>query len=520
VAATLELPRVAEPRRPRTYTPPAWRPRPALAPARPRVLLTTEGTYPYVVGGVSSWCDLLVNSLTDFDWQVLPITPANGRPPIFALPPHAREVARIELWSEGLPRGRRVPKAERRAGADLPAALVRGLVAWQGDVRLLVDALAWCRRHPAGVRRAFRSRAGWAAFGAALREVLAERIPEAGSPPGVDLVEASLLYQSLYWVARTAATPTPETDVLHVTAAGWAGVPALVHQRLHGTPLVLTEHGVYVREAYLAAARGGASPGSRFIATRVARGLARAAYASADVVSPVTDANAFWEEGLGVDPAKVHVLYNGLASPQEPVAPPRTRTVVSVGRIDPLKDVHTMLRVARETLRRVPDATFLHYGPVTPGEESYGRSCRALHDQLGLGDRFRFMGRTADPNGAVRDADVVLMTSISEGLPMAILEAMGQGRPVVATGVGGVPDVVRGCGFVTAPGDVESLALGLTTLLRNQDLAWRLGRRGTGRLARVFSEQACIEGYRALLTAAARGEVAEPAPARPERVVA
>ena len=100
----------------------------------------------------------------------------------------------------------------------------------------------------------------------------------------------------------------------------------------------------------------------------------------------------------------------------------------------------------------MPDAQFLHYGPVTDGEEAYGRSCLALHEQLGLGDRFRFMGRTTDPNGVVRDADVVLMTSISEGLPMSILEAMGQGRPVVSTGVGGVPDVVKGCGVVTPPG--------------------------------------------------------------------
>jgi glycosyltransferase involved in cell wall biosynthesis len=468
------------------------------------VLLTTEGTYPYVVGGVSSWCDLLVSNLSDFDWQVLPITAAHGRLPVFALPPHAREVERIELWSEGLPRGRRVPKAQRRAGAELPARLVRGLIAWDGDTRALVDALTWCRRHPAGVRRAFRSSAGWTSFLAAMRDVLGERVPEAGAPPGVDLVEASLLYQSLYWIARTAAVPTPATDVLHVTAAGWAAVPALVHKELHGTPIVLTEHGVYVREAYLAAARSGASPGARFIATRLARGLARAAYSAADVVSPVTDANALWEEGLGIDPAKIHVLYNGLAAPADPVAPPGARTVVSVGRIDPLKDVHTMLRVARETLRHVPDATFLHYGPVTEGEEDYGRSCRALHAQLGLGDRFRFMGRTTDPNGAVRDADVVLMTSISEGLPMAILEAMGQGRPVVATGVGGVPDVVRGCGFVTPPGDVVGLAMGITTLLRNPELSWRLGRRGNRRLGRVFSEQACLQGYRELLTAAAQ----------------
>jgi glycosyltransferase involved in cell wall biosynthesis len=467
------------------------------------VLLTTEGTYPYVVGGVSSWCDLLVNSLTEFDWQVLPIVAPHGRPPIFALPPHATELGRIEVWCEALPAGRRPRRSERRAGSEIPGTLVRGLIGWDGDTDAVVDALVWCRRCPTGVRRLFRSRAGWASFLDGLSHVLAERIPEAGSAPAVDAVEAAALYQTLYWIGRTAAVPTPATDVLHVTAAGWSSVPALVHKALYGTPIVLTEHGVFVREAYLAAIRGGDSPGGRFAATRLARGLARCAYAGADVVSPVTDANASWEEGLGVDPAKILVLYNGLQHPGPPTPPPRNRTVVSVGRIDPLKDVHTMLRVAEETLRHVPDAQFLHYGPVTDGEDVYGRSCWALHEQLGLGDRFRFMGRTTDPNGVVRDAAVVLMTSISEGLPMSILEAMGQGRPVVSTGVGGVPDVVKGCGVVTPPGDAHGLAMGIVTLLREPEFAWRLGQRGHERLKRIFNEAACVEGYRELLYAMA-----------------
>jgi len=470
-----------------------------LRPARPKILLMTEGTYPYVMGGVSSWCNLLVESLAEFDWQVLPIVAPDGRPRTFALPAHAEEVARIEVWSEELPKRGRGRSAARRSGVDLPSILVRHLLGWEGNTDAVVSAWVWCRRHPAGVRRAFRSARGWAAFLAGLREVLAERVPEAGTPPTLDMVEAATLYQTLYWVARTAAVPTPQTDVLHVTAAGWAAIPSLVHKALHGTPMVLTEHGVYVREAYLAAARNGDSPGSRFAATRLARGLARAAYAGADVIAPVTDANAYWELGLGIDPGKILVLYNGLQPPAEPTPPPRTQTVVSVGRLDPLKDAHTMLRVAAETVGYMPSAQFLHYGPVPRGEEVYGRSCVALHQRLGLRDRFRFMGPTGDPNGVVRASDVVLMTSISEGLPMAILEAMGQARPVVSTGVGGVPEVVRGCGLVCPPGDDHGLSMAVLMLLRNPDLAWRLGRRGHSRLGRLFNESACLEGYRELL---------------------
>jgi len=479
----------------------------AAAAERPRVLMTTEGTYPYTMGGVSSWCDTVIGGLTEFDWQILPIVAPHGRPPLFRLPPHASQAARIEVWSEELPRGGR--RSARRANRELPATLARGLMAWEGDARAVVDSWVWCRANPRGVRRAFRSRAGWEAFLDALHATLGERIPEAGAPPTLDLFEAATLYQSLYWVARTAAVPTPDTDVLHVTAAGWSAIPAVVHKALHGIPMVLTEHGVYVRESYLAAVRNGGSPGARFCATRLARGLARVAYQAADVIAPVSDANAYWEMGLGIDPAKIFVLYNGLERPEAPEPPPRTRTVVVIGRIDPLKDIHTTLRVASETLELVPDARFLHYGPVSDGEETYDRSCRSLHEQLGLGDRFTFMGRTSDPLGVMRDADVVLMTSISEGLPMSILEAMGQARPVVSTGVGGVPEVVKGCGVVTPPGDEHALAMAVATLLRNPGLAWDLGRRGHRRLERIFDEAACIDGYRRLLgTLAADGVAA------------
>jgi glycosyltransferase involved in cell wall biosynthesis len=95
---------------------------------------------------------------------------------------------------------------------------------------------------------------------------------------------------------------------------------------------------------------------------------------------------------------------------------------------------------------------------------------------------------------------------------MSILEAMGQGRPVVSTSVGGVPDVVRGCGSVCAPGDDHALAMAVVALLRKPDFAWQLGQRGHDRLGRIFNESACIEGYRDLLWSMARpSEARQPA---------
>ena len=442
------------------------------SPKSARVLLCTEGTYPFIVGGVSTWCDILVRGLSDVEWEVLPLT-AGGirRSALFDLPANVRLCGHIDLWSES-----RFPWTVRggtlRGGAfcggadraDLPATLLDGLLRWSpgplGIDSALVRALIWCREHPGRVRPIFRSRRAWALYLERLRDVVAESSVEAGPCPDLDLVDAGELYRTLYWIARTAAAVTPladrAPDLVLVSAAGWAAIPAVVHRAMYDTPVVLTEHGVYVREAYLSALRSNAAASTRWTATRLARGLARLAYANADVVAPVTHANAAWETALGVPIEKVRPIYNGVLVPlavTEP-APGRPPTVVSIGRLDGLKDVKTMLRTAETVLREVPQARFRHYGPVPLGQETYARECMNLHEELELGDRFIFGGETDDPYAELQRADVSLLTSISEGFPIAVLEAMASARPVVATAVGGVGEALVGCGFTAPPGDV------------------------------------------------------------------
>jgi len=469
--------------------------------ARSRVLIVTEGTYPYAVGGVSSWCDAVIGGLGHIDWDILPIVAGGKRlRQNFTLPENARLLRPIELWSEDAP-PRRAGRLHRgREETTLPTQLLRGLIPWEGSLPDLTAALIRCRQRPQAVRREFRDSSSWEEFLHALVEVLAANNDQTAPAPVYDTIEAARLYQTLYWVARTAAVPTPECSLLHVTAAGWAAIPALAHKAIHGTPLLLTEHGVYVREAYLASVNNAAvSLGQRHISTRLALGLTRAAYAAADMIAPVTEANAEWERGLGVSADKIRVIPNGIQPPRDWTAPPNAKKVIAMGRIDPLKDVQTMLLVADEVIRRMPSARFEYWGPATSGQEQYARACARMHEQLGLGERFRFMGRTSDPHGVIRDGDVVLMTSISEAMPMALLEAMAQARPAVATSVGGVPGVLRGCGLIAAPGDVHGLATAVVSLLGDPNLAATLGRRGFDRVHRRYTLERCVASYRDLI---------------------
>lgn len=468
---------------------------------RPRVLLTTEGTYPFAHGGVSTWCDIVVNGVSGADWDVLAIT-AGGirRPLVFELPANARLAGHIDLWSERVTARRPGRRANLRTG--LASELVLGLLGWDGDPLSVIDALVWCRINPEKIRAALRHPDAWVAFRTSLGEVLAadhgERIA-----PILDEQHACDLFQTLCWIAQAAAAPTPigsnAPDLIIVTAAGWAAIPAAVHHAIHGTPVVLSEHGVYVREAYLAAIRVGESSGERWTHTRLARGLARLTYAVADLVAPVTSANAAWERALGADPGRIRTIHNGVLVPPKVAPMPIDPVVVTVGRIDPLKDVKTLLRAAASVVERMPRVRFDHHGPVPEGNERYAAECRALHRDLGLGDSFRFLGPTDDPYAVLETASLSVLSSISEGFPISVLEAMAAGRPVVATAVGGVPEALSGCGFTVRPGDYEALATGVVRLLEDPALAASLGARGRQRVVHAFGQEGCLLAYADLI---------------------
>ena len=465
---------------------------PARGRGTPRVLLVTEGTYPFVVGGVSTWCDRLLRGLDDIDWRVVGVTAGDtASRRAYPLPANVSDFSRIELWAAS----HRLPR-QHDPRPDLPAALARAVLPWASDPMDLVRELVWCRAHPHAVAASFRGRSAWAQFLEAAAEAAGRPDDEVTPGATLDLDAATTLYQVLGWIARAAAVRTPDADMSIVSAAGWAAIPGVIDKALRGTPMMLVEHGIYMREVYLAGVRNPARPGVRLVTTRVSRAFARAAYHCADLIAPCTEAHRRWEVALGADPDRIHPIPNGVEVPAEFAPAPRTKTVVSVARIDPLKDIHTLLRVARVVADRHPDVRFLQYGPVSPGQDRYATSCFDLHRELGLGDVFRFMGHTDRPLDAVRHADVAVLTSISEGFPMAVLEALGQGRPVVATAVGGVPSALQGGGYAVPVRDVSGFASAVCALLDEPPLAEVLGRRGQARVLRKFRLDDMLERYR------------------------
>ena len=153
---------------------------------------------------------------------------------------------------------------------------------------------------------------------------------------------------------------------------------------------------------------------------------------------------------------------------------PTSRLIGIVGRIAPVKNhrlfFDAMARVLAE--HATAHVVVAGDGDLRPEMERYVR-------ELCIADRVAFLGWRHDLPQVYTDLDVVVISSNNEGTPVSVIEAMAAGRPVVATRVGGLPDVISDgeTGYLVAPGNVEQLASAIGSVLRDDKATDRLGRK-------------------------------------------
>lgn len=223
-----------------------------------------------------------------------------------------------------------------------------------------------------------------------------------------------------------------------------------------------------------------------------------------DAVIAVSQAVAEHGERLGGQRDRLTVIPNGVDSGRFAArdrAASRGKRVVLLGRLISNKGPQFLLEAAPSVLERHPDAEF-----VVVGDGPLRASLEARVRQYGVEGAFRFLGERSDVPQILETCAVMVRPSLTEGLPLAVLEAMAGGLPVVATPVGGTAEaVVHGrTGLLVRPGSVDELARGINTLLDDPDLAARLGANGRTLAGTVFSwdriVDATLEVYRDALS--------------------
>jgi len=174
--------------------------------------------------------------------------------------------------------------------------------------------------------------------------------------------------------------------------------------------------------------------------------------------------------------------------------------VLTLARLDEQKGLLTLVRAAAY----VPDARF-----VIAGEGPQRPQLEALIRSLGLHDRVHLLGHRPDVAGLLTACDVFVLPSRFEGLPVALLEAMAAGRPVIATDIGGTDEIVRheDTGLLVPADDAGALAAAITRVLSDPVLARRIGAAGRERVLQEYSADPLIARLRAVYS-----ELASPGP--------
>ncbi len=471
-----------------------------------RVCLLTEGTYPYVRGGVSTWCNDLVTGLPDVEFVIYAII---GNPTgrlEYTPPRNVSQLISLPLWGHerlteynasqigGGKRARSVTELRTRfipLFRTFLEQMLRGITYAEPGVltSTIGDLYRYFREHDYD----------WTMRRPEMWDMAMELFAaQAFHARFMSSLEAIELVRSLYRYLIPLAIELPRCDVYHTSASGLTGIPAIAAKEVLGLPVLLTEHGVYLRERVLALARAGFPFSDRIIKKNLFSAIARATYAVSDVVAPVCKYNTTWERYYGVPDERVRVIYNGVDETrfEDRDVSPAVPTVSAVLRIDPLKDVPTMIAAAAVVRAQIPNVAFKIWGPAP--DVAYFETCKALVAELDLADTVEFMGSTSDPAAAYAESHIVALSSISEGFPYTIIEAMMSAKPVVATDVGGIREAVDRFGHVVPPKNPQRFGEAIVALLADLEGTKALGRAARAFALERFTQETFLANYRDL----------------------
>ncbi|MFG2954470.1 glycosyltransferase [Streptomyces sp. NPDC048291] len=508
-------------------------------------------------GDAGLWCDRLVRGLGrhEFDLYALSRTRRQEDQGWLPLPPHVSRVRTAPLWTadeDGGTYGRRARRRFAESYGELVGVLCAGPAAdgtegagdpnsagdsngtggpvGAGGSRAVPDSLtdrfgnalrglAELARDEGGLAGALRSDTAVRALERACRTPGSLGTAREARVPDLLAVaahlERALRPLSLDWYGDDGLGAA---DLCHATAGGPAALAGLLAGHFSGVPLLVTEYGVQLRAHYLAAGPDAAAPAVRALLAAFHGRLAAEVYRRAAIITPANAHARRWQERCGADRARIRTVHPGMEAArftEVGEAPDRADpdTLVWVGRIEPAKDLVSLLHAFAEVRRAEPKARLRVVGaPAGPDGAAYLGHCRALAAQLfpdeaegvhAVGDNpvsFEEIGGPEAPTlaDAYASGAVVVLSSVVEGFPVGLVEAMFCGRATVSTDVGAVVEAIGGTGLVVPPRNPRALAEACVALLRDPERRERLGAAARARALELFTVEQNIAAFHSI----------------------
>lgn len=471
-----------------------------------KVCLIAEGCYPYVVGGVSSWIHSLINAFPQVEFSLVAILSDRSMRGkfVYELPENLTEVYEIYLldkdWS---PRSRGLTSDQfawmklQRRHAEALRSLVNGEnVDWTGVFDLFSEPEV------------------------SINELLM-------SPAFLDIIReyykknfSYITFSDFLWTMRSIYLPLfiamqfipPKADVYHCVATGYSGIVGAMAKALYPqSAMMISEHGIYTREREEEIIRAHWVQGIyKDIWIQQFRKMSQCAYQYADVVTALFAYARELQIELGCPPEKTEITPNGIRTDRFLSAPGKDKDdpYINVGailRITPIKDVKTMISAFHFAQQQEPMLKLWLMGPDDEDPE-YAAECRMLIETLKV-KNVEITGRinTLDYIGKM---DMTILTSISEGQPLTILESFAVKKPCIATNVGNCYGLIMGedgdemgaAGIVAPVMSINAIAEAILELARSPKLRQEMGEIGYKRLMQKYKIEYMTRTYQALYT--------------------
>lgn len=485
------------------------------------IALLLEGTYPYVSGGVSSWVNQIIRAFPEYSFALVFIgsQESDYGDIKYKLPDNVVHVEKHFIHS---PAAR--PPVRPQKGDPATYALVTRLHEYfrapsAAAEPVIGEALAALSSTGKLSDESFLySRASWDYTTDQYRRFSRD-------PSFIDYFwTVRTMHQPLWMLARVAESLIP-ARAYHTVSTGYAGFLAAMLKWKTGRPVILSEHGIYTKERKIdlfqsrwikdnrdAFSRDPAEIGYlRALWIRFFASLGRMCYSASDDIVALYETNRQRQVADGADAARTRNIPNGIDLPRlsklralRPAEPPPILCLL--GRVVPIKDLKTFIRAMRSVVNRMPQAQGWIAGPEDE-DPGYVDECKDLVGSLGLADAVKFLGFQRI-DALLPQVGLLVLSSISEALPLVVLEGYAAGVPVVTTDVGSCRQLVYGLpgedesfgasGRVVGIADPASLASAVLELIGDHE-AWHAAQAaGYKRVERYYTQDLMFAEYRAL----------------------
>lgn len=461
-----------------------------------RVCLICEGCYPYIPGGVSSWVQMLCTQFSDVEFVIWSI--ATNREEMsevrYKMPENIKELRTFYLGEVALNK-----KYRRVQMTAEDHQVLKALMAGKPE------EIDW-KRTLEFVKQ-YRTRLEDILMGEDFYQICLEEY---------DRRKSKKVFFQFLWNFRNMYFPLmnilsdeiPQADVYHSLSTGYAGILGSCVSYATQRPFLLTEHGIYTREREEDIIRAQwLKEDFKEIWIDFFKKMSLIAYQQATVVTSLFQVNKTLQLELGCPEEKIRIIPNGVSVETfgelaaKRTGDPARFNIGAVLRVVPIKDVKTMILAFADVKDRVPAARLYIMGNCGENPEYY-QECKELVQALDVQD-VSFLGQV-NVMEHLADMDLLLLSSISEGQPLAILEGMAAGLPFVATNVGDCRGLLEGengedpAGLIVPVMDSAAMADAIVYFYTHPKERLKMGQAGRRRVCERYRKEFFLKEYRAL----------------------